>query len=134
MLRTFVLKIKLKKINCSVVYQCALFQRALKNSGIESEVVQGYCLIEDSACRHYWVETDTEKYDVARAISGLYDPAVNSFEVQLCRTIDEGTKRFDTGEQAIIDSNEQEYKTFVEDQKLFWNNAPRDVRTCNIKF
>ena len=56
-IRKFCLKMKMYKIDCSTVYKCAMFQGFLKRFGIDDATVkQGFYVLGDNACRHYWVE------------------------------------------------------------------------------
>lgn len=132
MMNRFALKMKVKRINCSVVYQCAMFRGILKKKGLDASVIQGYCLVQDSACRHYWVECDGKKYDVARKVSSLFNDELNLFNVFLTLTIPEDSKRLDEGEE-IVNQNESEYAQFVKNPAVFWASAPMCVKNAHIK-
>ena len=134
LLNRFVLRMKVKRINCSVVYQCAMFRGILKSKGLDANLIQGYCMIQGSACRHYWVECDGKKYDVARKLSGLFNTDVNLFDVFLVPTIPEGTERFDLSEDDnIVSDNESEYEKFTKNPAVFWASAPSSVKNAHIK-
>ena len=132
LLNRFVLRMKLKRVNCSVVYQCAMFHRILKSKGVDSRVVQGYCMVQGSACRHYWVEAGDCEYDVARKLSSLFDSEINRFEVFLTNSIPDETPRLDMGEECV-EENEREYEKFIKNPTVFWSCAPSSVKNAHLK-
>ena len=130
-LRKFCLKLKMYKVECSSVYQCAMFQGYLKRHGIESDMRQGYCLVDStSGCRHYWVETsDGQTLDILRCLSIMYNPLVERFKTILTDSLSQDVKRMDlmTDDKLVLE-NENQYDLFVKNPKQFWQDAPRIIK------
>ncbi len=119
-LTRFNLKMKVYKVECSSVYKCAMFQGYLKRHGIDAVVKQGFCVLGDNACRHFWVEdvADGTKLDVV-APTGL--------KTVLMETIGPDIKRIDEGNK-LVSENELQYESFTKNPKQFWKDAPLSVK------
>lgn len=125
----FCLKMKLYRVECSSVYQCAMFQGYLQRFGISSEVKQGYCVIENGKggyCSHYWVQVGDEKIDVLKQISAMYRPHVANFETELCTEEPTDVERADDAK--VVKENELQYESFTKNPKQFWKDAPMSVK------
>jgi len=115
----FVQRMKLHRVRCSVVYQCALFQRHLAKKGVPAELVQGFVCLGGGCCRHYWVEDQSgTKFDVGSAMGSVKIPVELSPEPV-------GT-RFDQDEesQKLVLENEAHYELFQKDPRRFWAECP----------
>jgi hypothetical protein len=135
----FILRLKLNKVKCSVVYQCALLKTLFKKHGIESEIKQGFILLavgsETTACRHYWVATGSKNYDVATALGLKYAPELMDLLVNLVDTIPDDAKRLDTEtaeNRMILDENETAYERYVNDPKNFWADRPNSIKCFRV--
>jgi len=137
--KKFATRMKMYKINCSAVYQCAMFNGILRNKGyLDAEVIQGYCIAElmgkpGGACRHYWVRANGEDIDVLKYVSAKYTPEIQMFTTRLVYGVPEGIQRVDANETEITDKNESEYELFTKNVKEFWAQAPKCVRSARIK-
>lgn len=126
------LRLKLHRVGGCVVHHVAILKRALEQQGIASQMVKGYCVIEDSkeACEHYWVRTEEGlDLDVAFAVARLKNPELMALEPVLLETLPPGLTRSDSGEILILDENRRLFELFESDPKAFWREAPRDVAT-----
>ena len=137
--KKFATRMKMYKVNCSAVYQCAMFRGILRNRGHKDvEIIQGYCIVDimgksGGACRHYWVRVNGQDVDVLKYVSAKYTPEILMFSTMLVSDIPEGTYRVDANETDIINQNESEYELFTKDVKEFWKHAPKCLRTAKIK-
>ena len=130
------LRLKLHRVGGCVVHHVALLKKALEQQGITSQMVKGYCVIEDSkeACEHYWVRTEEGlDLDVAFAVARLKNPELMALEPVLLEILPPGLTRSDSGEILILDENRRLFELFESDPKAFWREAPRDVATFLLK-
>lgn len=113
----FVNLMRLRKVKCPVVYQCALYQSWLKKRGIESQVIQGYVNIAgQGCCRHFWVRTSEGDVDIATMISA---PMMKN----LLKLSDEPLGQVFDHDNVAAD-NEAKYELYVQDPKKFWSESP----------
>lgn len=129
--RRLALRLKLHKVSGTVVHHSALLQRAI---GLESRVVQGYCVIPDTreACAHYWVRIDGLDLDVGYELACLKSPNLRALQPILMETLPPGLKRSDQGETMILEENQRLFELLQSDPKAFWREAPRDVATFRV--
>lgn len=130
------LRLKLHRVGGCVVHHVAILKKALEQQGIASQMIKGYCVIEDSkeACEHYWVRTEEGlDLDVAFAVARLKNPELMALEPVLLETLPPGLTRSDSGEILILDENRRLFELFESDPKAFWREAPRDVATFLAK-
>lgn len=114
--KRFALRLKLHKVQCSIVHQNALLKRAVPNS----RLVEGYSLCEDQACWHCWVVgPDGTIYDVGKSLDISYTYS---------DTIPEGYKEMKHDQ---LEENKSLYKLYIDDPKQFWKNAPSSVNNFN---
>lgn len=127
-------KMKLHKLKIPVVYQCALLIGVLKRSRRESELVSGFILYGDVACKHYWVVSQGENLDIATKLGTLYSPELASMPVQLVYELPDGTKRVDLEDDnnKIVIESDSHFELYKTDPKEFWNQKPNSLR--NFKF
>lgn len=124
-------KLRLKRIQCPVVYQCALLSSYLKTQGVSSELKKGFISFGGFHCPHVWVETEKgEQLDIG-TYSGLrISPELSKFGIKLNEVEPENSKRMDTEEEykKIITEMEAHYEVYTKDQKLFWKERPLQLR------
>lgn len=125
LVKRFCLKYRVKKLNCSVIHQCALFIDFLRHNGFTGKIVKGFCTCAAAACRHYWVEVDDQRIDVSREISKFHTPELEFIPVNLSEEIDEKMKRIDLEDPKIVEEHERLYDLWVEDYKKFWKESPK---------
>lgn len=130
------LRLKVYRIGGGVVHHVAILKKALEQQGISSQMIKGYCVIEDSkeACEHYWVRTQEGlDLDVAFAVARLKNPELMALEPVLLESLPPGLIRSDSAETRILDENLRLFELFESDPKAFWREAPRDVSTFLVK-
>jgi hypothetical protein len=135
----FATRMKMYKVNCSAVYQCAMFRGILRNKGYtDVEIIKGYCIVElmgksSGACRHYWVRVNGEDIDVLKHVSAKYTPEILMFSTRLVSDIQDDMVRVDANDTDVVLQNESEYELFTNNIKDFWKHAPKCVRMAKIK-
>jgi hypothetical protein len=127
-IRRFGLKYRVKKINCSVVHQCALFIDYLKRNEIQANMIRGFCVCAQAACRHFWVEVGSQKIDIARELSLFHTPELKYIPTILQSTIDESMKRMDIEDPKIIEEHERLFDLWEKDLKQFWKETHRGIK------
>lgn len=115
-LKRFVLTLRLRKTQYTVVEQCALFARL-----VGGQVVQGWACSKNEACLHHWVEHGDQVYDVGKAYTLLFEPELASVETRLLRTIEDDVQPIGEKEP-IIQRNRELYDLLVNDPKKFWKD------------
>jgi hypothetical protein len=111
--KRFALRLKLHKVQCSIVHQNALLQRTIPGS----QLVQGYSLCAKEACWHCWVVSpDGTIYDVGKSLDIQYTYSY---------TIPEGYTEMKHDQ---LDENKRLYTEYMEDRKKFWAEAPQAVK------
>lgn len=124
LIRKFCLKMKMYKVECSTVYKCAMFQGFLKRHGIDdASVKQGYYVLGENACRHYWVQVGDEKIDITMYLSSVPFPGGTMLQEE----ISPDTKRIDV-DNKLVSENETQFESFQTNVKQFWKDAPLSIR------
>ena len=118
-LKRFVLTLRLRRTSYSVVEQCAIFARLL---GVRAKVVQGWACSNNQACQHYWVEYNSEVFDVGRAYSTLFEPSLAAIQTQLITSLD-GAIEVIGDDDPIIKHNRELYTLYTDDPKTFWKGV-----------
>lgn len=120
--------LKLRKIGGTVVHHCALLQKILKERGVPSKVVKGYCVSPGEVCEHYWVETLDEglHMDIGLECAKLHSPELSTLRTMLLKEIPEELKDAEVLKQ---EDNERLFELLQTDPKTFWAESPYDVRT-----
>jgi hypothetical protein len=123
-------KMRLRRIQIPVVYQCALLQRFLAKNGVESKVVEGFMsIMGQGSCRHHWVETvDGKQLDIGTVMGMRIAPEMSQFIMKLEH--ETSAPRVDTDEQSakIVKDNESLYELLVTDPKKFWTEKPKCLK------
>jgi hypothetical protein len=102
-----------------------MFQGFLKRQGVQSSVRQGFCIVDDKAYRHYWVETsDGEKLDI---IKSLAPPEMALLSTELVEHLPDDEERADKGNK-LVSENESQYELFTSNPKQFWKDAPMSIK------
>jgi len=112
--KRLVLRLKLRKVEGTIVHHNALLVKAIKGS----KMVSGYALCQNQACWHCWVEdSNGKKLDVSSGILSL------PFEYS--DTIPDGYQEM---EHDNLAENKRLYEVYINDPKTFWKEAPKTVR------
>lgn len=124
-------KLRVKRIQCPIMYQCALLKSYLKTQKVESEIKKGFISFGGFHCPHVWVETEKgEKMDIG-TYSGLrVSPELSKFGIQLTEFEPEKSKRMDIEDEykKLITELETHYELYQKDQKLFWKERPLQLK------
>jgi hypothetical protein len=114
------LRIRLNKIEESIVYNQALIIKHLHKHGIQAELKQGYVQSGKDVCWHCWAEHEYTKYDYIAYILN---------NIIYYTSIPENHK-----EQThdMIDTNKKLFELYHTDQKEFWKNAPKKIREFKV--
>ena len=134
--RTLALRLKLRNTSGTPVHHVALLKRILDRQGVPTRMIKGYCVIEETkeACEHYWLRTDDGlDLDVAFAVACLRTPELMALQPALLETLPPGLTRSDWAESKIRDENQRLFDLYEEDPRAFWNEAPRDVSSFQLK-
>lgn len=124
LVKRFCLKYRVKKLNCSVIHQCALLIGFLKRNGIPDAVMKkGFCTCAAAACRHYWVQVGNDRIDISREISKFHTPELEYIPVTLSEEIDEKTKRIDLQDAKIVEEHERLFDMWEENPSNFWKES-----------
>lgn len=122
------MRMKLRKVEGSVVHHCALLCRLLD---VKAHVVKGFCVSPGDVCEHYWVRTDEEglDLDIGMAYATLFSPELASMRTMLLEEIPSELANIEVKKQ---DDNERLYELYTTDPKTFWAEAPASVRTFRL--
>jgi hypothetical protein len=120
--------LKLRKVGGTVVHHCAILQKLLKERGVDSQVVKGFCISPGEVCEHYWVETLNEglHMDIGLELAKLHSPELTMLRTMLLETVPDELKDVQVLKQ---EDNERLFELYQTDPKTFWAEAPYDVRT-----
>lgn len=120
--------LKLRKVGGSVVHHCAILRRLLKEKGVETRLVKGFCVSPGEVCEHYWLETLDEKLhlDVGLEVAKLHSSELSTLKTMLLETLPDELKDVHVLKQ---DDNDRLFELYQTDMKTFWSEAPYDVRT-----
>lgn len=130
-------RIKIHNVPGSVIHHLAILKRSLDQKGIDTSMIKGWCVIEESkeACQHYWLrdlKTGLD-LDLGFAVATLRTPELMALRPVLLETLPPGLSRSDLEENLIREENCRLYDLFREDPKSFWNGAPREVTSFHMK-
>lgn len=133
--KNLALRIKLHKVSGSIVHHVALLKKTLDSKGIPSEMVKGYCIIEESkeACEHYWIRSEGLDLDVAFQVACLRNQELLALRPVLLESLPQGLVRSDSGEIQILAENARLFELFLKDPKAFWREAPKEVSAFSVK-
>ena len=122
------MRMKLRKVEGSVVHHCALLCRLLD---VKAHVVKGFCVSPGDVCEHYWVRTDEEglDLDIGMAYATLFSPELASMRTMLLEEIPPELANIEVKKQ---DDNARLYELYTTDPKTFWAEAPPSVRTFRL--
>ena len=132
LIHRFCIKYRVNKAECSVIHQCALFIGYLKRNGISSTMTKGFCTCAGAACRHFWVDADTQKIDIAREISKFHTPELEYIPTVLQYEIADDVKRIDLQDPKIVEENERLFELWNENQAEFWKTSSPKIRNIRI--
>ena len=130
------LRLKVYRVGGAVVHHVALLKKSLDQKGIQTRMIKGYCVIEDTkeACEHYWLRTEEGlDIDIGFMVARLKNPELMALVPVLLETLPPGLNRSDVEESRILDENHRLFELFESDPKAFWREAPRDVATFPLK-
>ena len=131
------LRIKLHNVSGTVIHHIAVLKRALDQKGFRTEMVKGWCVIEETkeACEHYWLrDLDTGlDIDIGFAVAKLRSPELMAIRPVLLATLPPGLVRSDQEETLILAENSRLFDLHQSDSKAFWRAAPRDLATFHVK-
>lgn len=139
--RRLALRLKLHNVGGNVVHHVALLKRALDFQGIQSQMVKGYCVIQETgeACEHYWIRVDTGDpnfpldLDIGFAVAKLRNPELMALNPVLLETLPPGLNRSDKDETMIREENDRLFELYQSDSKAFWREAPKDVAAFHVR-
>ena len=122
------MRMKLRKVEGSVVHHCALLCRLLD---VKAHVVKGFCVSPGDVCEHYWVRTDEEglDLDIGMAYATLFSPELATMQTVLLEEIPPELASIEVKKQ---EDNATLYELYTTDPKTFWQEAPTSVRTFRI--
>jgi hypothetical protein len=122
------MRMKLRKVEGSVVHHCALLCRLLD---VKAHVVKGFCVSPGDVCEHYWVRTDEEglDLDIGMAYATLFSPELATMRTMLLEEIPSELANIEVKKQ---DDNARLYELYTTDPKTFWAEAPASVRTFRL--
>jgi len=132
-LKRLAMRMKLHKVNGTVVHHCALLKKILNEQGVKASVIHGYCISPGEICEHYWVRTDDEglDLDIGYELACLYSPELLAMKTVLSENFPEGLKGSDGKEPEVLrqEDNQRLFELYETDPVTFWKEAPKDVRT-----
>ena len=114
--KRFALRLKMHKVDCSIVHKNALLRRSIP----DSQLVEGFSLCANEACWHCWViDSKGEIYDVGKSLDISYTYST---------TVPEG---YNEMKHDQLEENKKLYRLYIDDQKKFWKDAPIKVKNFN---
>jgi hypothetical protein len=122
------MRMKLRKVEGSIVHHCALLCRLLD---VKARVVKGFCVSPGDVCEHYWVRTDEEglDLDIGMAYATLFSPELASMRTMLLEEIPPELASIEVKKQ---DDNARLYELYTTDPKTFWSEAPTSIRNFRV--
>lgn len=131
------LRLKLHNVSGTVIHHIALLKRSLDQKGFRTEMVNGWCVIEETkeACEHYWLrDIDTGlDIDIGFAVAKLRNAELMALRPVLLESLPPGLNRSDSEETLIRAENRRLFDLYQSDPKAFWREAPRDVSSFHVK-
>lgn len=127
-IKKLAMRMKLRKIDGTVVHHCALVCRLLEKDGTKAHIVKGFCVSPGDLCEHYWVRTDDEglDMDIGMELACLYSPELRTLQTMLLEEVPETLRNIEIKKQ---DDNERLFELYTSDPRSFWNETPLSVRT-----
>ena len=131
------LRLKMHNVGGGVVHHVALLKKALDFQGVNTKIIKGYCVIEDTkeACEHYWVRDLATglDFDVAFAVARLRTPELMAIRPVLMDTLPPGLTRSDQEAMEILAENSRLFDLYESSPKDFWREAPKEVSAFHVK-
>jgi hypothetical protein len=126
-------RMKLHKIEGTVVHHCALLVKFLAEEGIASKVIHGYCVSPNEICEHYWVRVEPEglDMDIGYELACMYSPELMALKTVLSEDFPVGLKDRNGKEPEVLrhEDNQRLFELYETQPKAFWNESPKNVRT-----
>jgi len=131
------LRLKVHNVPGTVIHHLALLKRSLDQKGIETSMIKGWCVIEQTkeACEHYWlreVKTGMDM-DLGFAVAKLRTPELAALHPVLLENLPPGLVRSDSEETLIRAENSRLFDLFRENPKAFWRESPREVTSFHMR-
>ena len=122
------MRMKLRKVEGSVVHHCALLCRLLD---VKAHVVKGFCVSPGDVCEHYWVRTDEEglDLDIGMELACLYTPELRDLQTVLLAEVPQELAHVEVKKQ---EDNARLFELYETDPKTFWKEAPASVRNFRL--
>jgi hypothetical protein len=131
-LKRLAMRMKLHKVNGTVVHHCALLKKILNEQGVKASVIHGYCISPGEICEHYWVRTDDEglDLDIGYELACLYSPELLAMKTVLSENFPEGLKGSDGKEPEVLrqEDNQRLFELYETDPVTFWKESPKGVK------
>lgn len=130
-----IMRLRVRRIQCPIMYQCALLVSYLKSKNIDAVVKNGYIEFANMHCPHVWVETsDGTQLDIATAFGLRVAPQLSKMGILLKDTPSETSKRMDTenDQKKLIEETQSHYELYVNDIQKFWKERPMQLRGFKI--
>jgi hypothetical protein len=122
------MRMKLHKVEGTVVHHCAILKKILAEKSIAARVVHGYCVSPGEICEHYWVRTEDEglDLDIGYELACLYNPDLASLRTVL---LEDFPVELEGTEVLRQEDNQRLFELYETDQVTFWKESPKSVRT-----
>jgi len=81
-------RMKLHRVEGTVVHHCALLVKFLAEEGVTSRVIHGYCVSPNEICEHYWVRVEPEglDMDIGYELACMYSPELMALKTVWSRS------------------------------------------------
>jgi hypothetical protein len=126
-------RMKLHKIDGTVVHHCAILVKVLRADDVQARIVHGYAVTPGEICEHFWVRVEPEglDMDIGWELARLYSPELSNMRIVLAEEFPAGLKDKDGQEPDVLrqPQNRDLFELWETDPKTFWNEAPKNVRT-----
>jgi hypothetical protein len=122
------LKLKLRKIDSCGIAAPILLNEILAKNGFKTELVQGYCSVNQETCWHVWIETDGKQIDIGQTIASLKDSRFKNVSVILHKNIAPDAPAPQTDTETL-----DEWDLYQKDHKEFWKKQPMRVQNARAK-
>lgn len=123
------LRMKIHKVEGTVVHHVALLKRILDQKGHKAEIIKGYCVIEQTkeACEHYWCRVNGLDLDIGFQVACLRSPELSALHPVLLEDLPPGLLRSDSEAILVLKENHRLYTQHQQDPRAFWREAPKSV-------
>lgn len=126
-------RLKIHKIEGTVVHHCAILVKILGSEGVKSRIVHGYAITPGEICEHYWVRVEPEglDMDIGWEVACLHSPDLAEMRIVLAEEFPEGLKDKDGKEPEVLrqPQNKDLLELWETSPKTFWSEAPKSVRS-----